>query len=40
MYAMQCKSDAKKHGNKKILKIYTIAKTKNKNLKWKHKKKT
>jgi hypothetical protein len=36
---MQCKSGGKKHGNKKVLKIHSIAKTKCKNLRWKHNKK-
>jgi hypothetical protein len=36
---MHCKSGGKKHGNKQIHIIQIIAKTKYKNLKWKHNKK-
>ena len=35
---MHCKSGGKKHGNKQIHIIQIIAKTKYKNLKWKHNK--
>ena len=36
---MQCKSGGKKHGDKKVLNIHSIAKTKCNNLRWKHNKK-
>jgi len=36
---MTCKSDGKKHGNKKVYIIHSITKTKYKNLKRKHNKK-
>ena len=35
---MHCKSGGKKHGNKKVWRTHTIAKTKYNNLKWKHNK--